>query len=250
MKKTLLEIARNKLSPETRRKLARLACWPPVGLVRFGSLGRRKPISATWGTDRGEPVDRYYITRFLEANREHVRGQVLEIGWDFYTRSYGGEKVTGSDVLHVAENRPGVTLIGDLTHADHIPDGRYDCIILTQTLQVIYDVPAALRTVYRILKPGGVALVTVSGLISKVSRYDMDRWGHHWGFSSSSAQRLFSAVFPEENLQIASHGNVKSAIAFLHGVAYQELRRKDLEYNDPDYQVLISIRAVKPGGTA
>lgn len=48
MKKTLLQIARNNLSVETRRKLARLACWPPVGLVRFGSLRRRKPISADW----------------------------------------------------------------------------------------------------------------------------------------------------------------------------------------------------------
>lgn len=250
MKQRLLEIARKKFSVETRRKLARLACWPPVGLVRFGSLGRCQPISAVWGTDRGDPVDRYYITRFLEAHRGDVRGQVLEIGWDYYTRTYGGEKVAGSDVLHVAENRPGVTIIGDLTNADQIPDERYDCIILTQTLQVIYDAPAALRTVYRILKPGGVALVTVSGLISKVSRYDMDRWGHHWGFSSSSAQRLFAAVFPEANLQIASHGNVKSAIAFLHGLAYQELRRKDLDYNDPDYQVLITIRAVKPEKSA
>ncbi|MCB0302811.1 MAG: methyltransferase domain-containing protein [Calditrichaeota bacterium] len=247
MKKTLLQIARNNLSVETRRKLARLACWPPVGLVRFGSLRRRKPISADWGIDRGDPVDRYYISCFLEAHRDDVRGQVLEIGWDFYTRTYGGEKVTGSDVLHVVENRPGVTIIGDLTAAGHIPDERYDCIILTQTLQMIYDVPAALRTVYRVVKPGGVALVTVSGLISKVSRYDMDHWGHHWGFSSSSAQRLFAEVFPEANLQIASHGNVKSAIALLHGVAYQELRRKDLDYNDPDYQVLITIRAVKPG---
>lgn len=246
MKQRLLEIARRKLSPEARRKLARLACWPPVGLVRFGSLRRRTPISPDWGSERGDPVDRYYISRFLEANRADVRGRVLEIGWDFYTRTYGGTQVTGSDVLHVAENRPGVTLIGDLTDAGHIPDARYDCIILTQTLQVIYDVPAALRTVYRILKPGGVALVTVSGLISKVSRYDMDRWGHHWGFSSSSAQRLFTEVFPAENLQINPYGNVKSAVAFLHGIAYQELRRKDLDYNDPDYQVLIAIRAVKP----
>lgn len=246
MKNYLLTLAREKLSGETRGKIAKLACWPPVGFVRFGSFFRRKPISAEWGGERGDPVDRYYITRFLETRQNDVRGAVLEVGWDFYTRTYGGEKVTANDVLHVAENNPGVTIIGDLTNAAHIPDNKYDCVILTQTLTFIYDIPAALDTVYRILKPDGVALATVSGLISKVSRYDMDRWGHHWGFSSSSVKKLFSAVFPEDHLKINTHGNVKAAVAFLHGVAYQELNRKDLDYNDPDFQVLITIRAKKP----
>lgn len=223
--------------------------WPPVGLVRFGSLRRLKPISQFWGSERGLPIDRYYIERFLAAHAQDIRGHVLEIGDDNYTRTFGGNRVTQSDVLHVAENKPQVTIIGDLTSAEHISANTFDCIILTQTLQVIYDVPAALETVYRILKPGGVALVTVAG-ISKISRYDMDRWGYHWSFTTCSAQQLFGEFFPKGNLQVESRGNVLAAIAFLHGLATEELRQKELDYIDPDYELLITIRAVKPEAKA
>jgi hypothetical protein len=121
-------------------------------------------------------------------------------------------------------------------------------VILTQTLQVIYDVPAALRTLHRILKPGGVALVTVAG-ISKISRYDMDRWGYYWSFTSRSARRLFEEVFTPANVTVEAHGNVLAAIAFLHGLATEELRQAELDSFDPDYEMLITVRAVKPQAT-
>jgi SAM-dependent methyltransferase len=135
-----------------------------------------------------------------------------------------------------------------LTSADHIPSDTFDCVILTQTLQVIYDVPAALRTLYRILKPGGVALVTVAG-ISKISRYDMDRWGYYWSFTSRSVQRLFQDLFPPTHVRVEAHGNVLAAVAFLHGLATEELRQAELEAFDPDYEMLITVRAVKPQAT-
>ncbi|MBE3119884.1 MAG: hypothetical protein IMZ50_14165 [Candidatus Atribacteria bacterium] len=36
------------------------------------------------------------------------------------------------------------------------------------------------------------------------------------------------------------------AIAFLHGLAAEGLRREELDYHDPDYEVLITVRAIKP----
>jgi SAM-dependent methyltransferase len=249
MKEQLRLIAQRILPVTARRKIVRYTRWPPVGLARFGSLRRLKPISQNWGSERGLPIDRYYIERFLTTHAQDIRGHVLEIGDNNYTRTFGGNRVTKSDVLHVAENRPQVTIIGDLTNADHIPSNTFDCIILTQTLQVIYDVPAALKTVYRILKPGGVVLVTVAG-ISKISRYDMDRWGYYWSFTTRSAQRLFEAVFPAANIRVEAHGNIVAAIAFLHGLATEELRQKELDYVDPDYELLITSRAVKPEAKA
>jgi len=240
----VLPLARRVLPLAARRQLVRLTRWPPVGFVRFGSLGRVRPISAYWGSERGQPVDRYYISQFLAGNAADVKGHVLEIGTDAYTRQFGGGKVTKSDVLHVAENRPEVTIIGDLTSAKHIADDTFDCVILTQTLNAIFDVAAAVRTVYRILKPGGVTLVTVPG-ISKVVRYDMDRWGYYWSFTTKSAERLFHDVFPPKNVEIDARGNVLAAVSFLHGVASNELRRRQLDFVDPDYQLLITIRAVK-----
>jgi SAM-dependent methyltransferase len=129
--------------------------------------------------------------------------------------------------------------------AGHLASDTFDFIILTQTLHLIYDVRAALATLHRILKTGGTLLTTVSGL-SKISRHDMDRWGHCWGFTTPSAEELFHEFFPMENLKVECHGNVLAAIAFLHGLASEELRPRELDYQDPDFQVLITDRAVKP----
>jgi SAM-dependent methyltransferase len=223
--------------------------WPPVGLVRFGDLRRLQPISPYWGSERGLPIDRYYIERFLTTHSRDIGGQVMEIGDDTYTRMFGGDRVIQSHVLHVAESKSKVTIVGDLTNADHIPGNSFDCMILTQTLQTIYDVPAVVRTVHRILRPGGVVLVTMPG-ISKISRYDMDRWGYYWSFTTGSARRLFEIAFPADHVQVSAHGNVLAAIGFLHGLAKEELSEKELDYVDPDYELLICVRAVKPQAAA
>ena len=152
--------------------------------------------------------------------------------------------MTKSDVLHVDEGNPAATIVGDLAEGDHIPASTFDCFVLTQTLQLIYDVRAAAATVYRILKPGGVVLATVPG-ISQISN---DEWGKtwYWAFTSLSARCLFEEVFPEGSVQVEAHGNVLAATAFLHGLATHELRQEELDHADREYEMLITIRAVKP----
>ncbi len=245
IKARLSALGRRLFSVETRRKLVRTTRWPPVGWVRFGSLRRLRPISPDWGMERGTPIDRYYIERFLAENAGDIHGRVLEIGENRYTRAFGGNQVVESVVLHVAEQKEAVTIIDDLTRGDQIPSDAFDCAIVTQTLNAIFDVPAAVRTIYRLLKPGGVALITVPG-ISKISRYDMDRWGYYWSFTSLSLARLFEACFPAENLTVRTGGNVLVAVSFLHGLALEELSTRQLEQVDPDYEVVITLRAVKP----
>lgn len=245
MKEHLIEIGQKYLSKDARRRMVRYTRWPPVGWARLGSLRRLRPISPDWGMERGQPIDRYYIENFLAAHTVDVQGHVLEIGSNTYTRRFGGDRVTQSVVLHVAEQKDVVTLIGDLTTGENMPADTFDCVILTQTLNAIFDVAAALQTVHRILKPGGVALITVPG-ISKISRYDMDRWGYYWSFTTASMMRLMTAVFPPEGVQISAYGNVLTAIAFLHGLSSQELRRRELDTTDPDYELLITVRAAKP----
>lgn len=217
----------------------------PPGKVRWGDLRRLEPLSRKFGFDRGMCVDRYYIEKFLREHSEEIRGYVLEIAEDMYTRKFGGKKVTCSEVLHVWEGNPRATIVADLTRAENIPSDTFDCIIFTQTLLCIYDVRAAVRNLYRILKPGGVLLATFPG-ISQISRYDMDRWGDYWRFTTLSARRLFGEFFPQECVEVRSYGNVLVAIAFLEGLAAEELTEEELNYNDEDYQVLIAVRAVKP----
>lgn len=218
--------------------------WRQPRLIRWGNLRRLTPISRLFGLDRGLPIDRYYIERFLSGQELDIKGCVLEIGDDSYTRKFGGDRVSKSEVLHIEEGNPKATIVADLTRADHIPSETFDCIIGIQTLQFIYDVPAATRTLHRILKPGGVLLATFSG-ISQISRYDMDRWGDYWRFTDGSVRQLVGEVFGPENATITTHGNVLVACGYLHGLGAHEIDRSELDYHDPDYQVLITVRATK-----
>jgi SAM-dependent methyltransferase len=245
VKDFLISSAQRCLSKPARRTLVKYGCWPVVGWVRFGSLRRVRPISPHWGFERGLPVDRYYIERFIKAHAADIRGRGLEAKENLYASRFGGNRITKIDVIHPEEGNPKATIVADLTRADQLPADTFDFIILTQTLHLIYDIRAALATLHRILKPGGSLLTTVSG-ISKISREDMERWGHHWALTTKSAERLFYEFFPKQNVKIEAHGNVLAAIAFLHGLATRELSERELDYQDPDFQVLITIRAVKP----
>src|SRR5919202_1019671 len=174
------------------RTLWRFRYSPPGGGVDFGALRRVAPVSNAFGFDRGQPIDRYYIERFLAHHAKDIQGRVLEIEDNSYTLEYGGNRVKISDVLHVQEGNPQATIVADLTHADHIPSDAFDCIIFTQTLQYIYDTRSAIRTLQRILKPGGALLATFPG----ISQIHYPEWGDwYWGFTTQSARRLFGEVF-------------------------------------------------------
>jgi SAM-dependent methyltransferase len=217
--------------------------------VVFNDLSIVKPVSSVFGLDRGTPIDRYYIERFLARHAGQVKGRVLEIGDSSYSRQFGGEQVESFEVMHATPDNRAATIIGDLTDDATLPQDAIDCFICTQTFNFIFDVQQALRGAHHLLKPGGVLLATVAG-ISQISRYDMDRWGYYWSFTTRSAEELFGAVFPRDRVQVGTHGNVLAAIAFLHGLASRELRRSELDYLDPDYQLLITVRAMRALGPA
>jgi SAM-dependent methyltransferase len=240
-----------RLRERLRRRYPRLAVFPPVGWVRFGSLRRLSPIGANFGFDRGSPVDRYYIDRFLTKHGGSagvVTGRVLEIGEDRYATRFadphGLERV---DVLDPSPNNPRATVIADLTAAPHIPSDAYDCIICTQTLLLIYDLRTALGTLHRVLKPGGTLLATVPG-ISKICRGEMEVFGDYWRFTSLSSKLLFEEAFGPGRVTVETYGNVLSAASFLYGLSAEDLRGKELDAHDPDFEVLIAIEAVKASG--
>jgi peptidoglycan/xylan/chitin deacetylase (PgdA/CDA1 family)/SAM-dependent methyltransferase len=216
---------------------------PPDGGAWSLKNGPHQPVSRAWGYDRGMPVDRYYIEKFLEQHATDVQGCVLEIGDNSYTLRYGGARVEKSEVLNVTEDNPLTTIVADLNQADHLPANQFDCVILTQTLQLIYDLRSALNTLHRILKPGGVLLATFPG----ITRTSVSEWpsSWYWCLTSNSAKRLFEEVFQPSNVVVEACGNVLTASAFLYGFAAHELRKEDLEYRDPEYDLVISVRARK-----
>jgi len=217
---------------------------PPVSGMNLGDLRRLEPISRSFGTDRGLAIDRFYIERFLDARRADIRGRVLEIGENTYTRRFGGDQVTRSDVLHVHDRNRQATIVGDLAAAPHIPDDSFDCIILTQTLQLVFDLQSAMRTLHRILAPGGVLLVTVPG-ISQVAVHS--EWGKtwYWAFTSLALERLLREHMMAADVDIEVHGNVLTSTALLYGLASEEMTAEALNTSDPEYQLMILARATK-----
>jgi SAM-dependent methyltransferase len=219
--------------------------WPAALVVFPTARNRRRltPVSRIWGMDRGTPIDRHYIDGFVAQNAKDVRGRVLEIEDDRYTKAYGSG-VTQSDVLHVSHRYPGVTIIADLTSGDGIASDQFDCIIITQTLQLIYDFGAAIATLHRILKPGGVVIATIPG-ISQIAHEEGATWRDHWRFTKASSEKIFSEVFGRENVAVQAYGNVLAATAFLYGLAVEELQAWELDFHDPEYEMSIAVRAVK-----
>lgn len=210
--------------------------------ARLGSLRRTTPLSDTWGFDRGTPVDRHYIEEFLAEHGGDIRGRVLEVQDSGYTDRFGSG-VERRDVLDVDPANPRATLVADLAAADGIPADTFDCFILTQTLHLIYDAPAALGHARRLLRPGGVLLATLPA-VSRVSRgVGVD--GDYWRFTAASCSALFGEVFGPGQAAVRTYGNVLTAIAFLTGLAREELRRRELDAHDPFFPVIVAARAVK-----
>jgi glycosyltransferase involved in cell wall biosynthesis len=215
---------------------------PRLGRVRFGDFDRTSPISPDFGFDRGTPVDRYYVEAFLAAHSRDIRGRALEVGDDSYCRKLG-TGIVRQDVLHVAADNPAATIVGDLSVPGLLPEKAFDCLVVTQTLQFIYDMHAALAEMHRALKPGGILLLTCPG----ISQVDRGKWGASWFWSITrpAAERMFGDVFGAANVAVEARGNVYAAVCFLQGLALEEVDAAKLEVLDASYPIIITVRACK-----
>lgn len=210
--------------------------------VFFDDVLRTEPVSEFIGTERGTPIDRYYIENFLEKNCECVKGTVLEIAESNYSKMFDSG-VTSFEVLHAAADNPNATIVGDLTDYTALPKAEIDCFICTQTFNFIFDVQSAIAGAHKLLKPNGIMLGTVAG-ISQISRFDMERWGDYWRFTDLTIKRLLEKHFSE--VEIETFGNVLAAKAFLDGVTVEDLpERSLLDINDDNYQLIIAFKARK-----
>ena len=201
------------------------------------------PAGRMFGIDRGGAIDRYYIERFLQDNKQYIYGNVLEMGEDAYTNMYGKNGCI-SYVFQYGNKRglEGTSLYGDLQNQEGLPEEYFDCIIFTQVFNFIFDIFSAVKNSIAMLKTGGTMLVSVAGN-TPVSRYDMDRWGHYWNFTDKSVKSLFS----QDNVEctVYTYGNCKVACAFMEGMSYQELEKEELDDNDIDFPIVITAMVKK-----
>jgi SAM-dependent methyltransferase len=201
---------------------------------------RTSPLSEFWGFDRGIPVDRYYIESFIEENRRDIAGKVLEVADSEYTIKFGSG-LTQAEVLDIDRSNKLATLTADLSVTDQIPEAIVDCFILTQTLHLIFDIESAIANAHRLLRPGGVLLAT----LPCVSRIAPEAPEDYWRVTVQSCRRLFAKSFGAENISVTNYGNMATCIAFLQGMAYEELSHKELTKKDDAFPLIIAVRAVK-----
>ena len=209
-------------------------------LPRWGNLRRTAPFSTTYGFERGTPVDRYYLHRFLAAHRSAITGAVLEVQVDSYTRRFGHE-VTRSETFDVIPLfRP--TYLCDLSHAEGIlPDAAYDCLLLPNTLPYLLELDAALANMFRVVKPGGSILASAAGLLPLSGDVP-----EYWRLTPDGWRERLTSAWRGAELTVEGQGNCLSATAAQLGLALEELSDEELDVHDPRYPVLTTIACLKP----
>lgn len=231
---------------EEWRKFLRNAYRDRYPLISAVAEMETEPISRQFGTERGTPIDRYYIESVLADHSDHIWGDVLEIEDNTYTMQFGGNKVKQSIVMDVSSTDSRVSFNGNIETGQGIRDEIADCFILTQTLMYIYDLGSAAHNIIRLLKKGGTALITCSG-ISQNSRRCMDNYGCYFNFNEDAFVKMFGKESGAQVLETGSFGNVKTVSAHINGLCCEDLAAEDFVPNDKYYPLIVYAVVRKNG---
>ena len=202
---------------------------------QWGNLRRTHPFSDHYGFDRGTPIDRYYVLKFMEKYREHIAGDVLEIQGTAYTQVCG-HNVRRSDSIDI-DPQHGTTFVCDLAASERVlASNAYDCFLLPNTLNHLKDPVASLQQALRVIRPGGTILATAPTLTPLTPDFS-----EYQRFTVAGLREIGQRAWPGQKFAAESYGNVLAATAALMGLAGEELMASELEVNDPRYPVLLAF---------
>jgi hypothetical protein len=209
-------------------------------IPQWGNLRRTRPFSDHFGFDRGTPIDRYYVLKFMEKYRQYITGDVLEIQSTAYTKLCGHE-VCRSESVDI-DPQHATTYVCDLAYSDTVlAANAYDCFLLPNTLNHLKDVTSVLRQALRVVKIGGTVLATAPTLTPLTPDFS-----EHQRFTIAGLRELVERGSLECEFAVESYGNVLTATAALMGIASEELTTEELDLDDRRYPVLITLFCKKP----
>lgn len=133
----------------------------------------RRPLwgPLAWGLDR----------TLVPRIRAHLRGEVLDAGCGMMPYraliSTNGGRYHGFDVAARAE---GVEFIGDLQDAPALGNATFDGVLCSEVLEHVPEGERALATLARVLRPGGVLVLSMPFLARLHEEpHDHARWTEH-----------------------------------------------------------------------
>lgn len=227
-------------SPSILRKAARNFPALARAKTRWRAMWGAEPLADAWGA-RGQTLHRYYLERFLESQGDGIRGRCLEFQDDSYTSRFGKSRVVSVDILNrEPERRAASTFIADLTMDNDLPSDHFDCIICTYVLHIIYEKERVASEMHRLLKPGGVLLVSVPNITVHYPRYP-----ELWRFTTEGLRKLIGQSFGIANVQVTGFGNSLTAAGELRGLSVRDFTAEELRHQDERFSVVVCARAEK-----
>ncbi len=162
-----------------------------------------------WGSWQIGGPRHYYREKLIMKMIKSVlpAGKIIDVGCGtgslLLQLIHSGYAVYGTDLseecIRLTENRikklaPGVNAVIKKCNAESIdfPDGHFDGLIAAEILEHVVDDTQAVKEFYRLLKPGGIALITVPAN-QKLWDISDDMAGHKRRYSRDDLIKLFNS---------------------------------------------------------
>lgn len=187
------------------------------------------PFCRNFGTDRGGSLSRYYVDRFIRKYSDRIEGRVLEFGDNHYQDFFQSSQILSYEVFDVKAGS-GVTLVGDIQDCPNIATASFDAVICTQVLEHVFQPVKGLDEIYRILKPGGILLLSLPfyGAAHLIPN-------DYWRFTPFTFKKLLDK-YPFRELNIDFEGNLCISIMYLLGLGISDTHQTMLDkqsHHDP-----------------
>jgi len=202
------------------------------------TLNSINKYSEKFGFDRGTPIDRYYIDEFIRnLEFENEFNTALEFGELHYVERFNvRQKFFLSHPDFSKRKDPKNQIFFDLNTQNKYDGVKFDLIISTNVINFTKNPFVTLSHHIDMLNVDGMLLLTASSSMP-ISQFDAERWGDYWRFTPDAMNHLLENLDCEYHVQ--SFGNFKSSVAFLCGLASEEMKATDLKEKDTRYPLLV-----------